>query len=178
MLNSKILYNGIMETIIKTVEITGIFYPVYADLEDAFKYNNAILGGTWENLDETSQAKLLVMATRKIDSYHYAGQKLDEKQPLKFPRIMRGGTVSDNEFLTLLCCKIATFYNDNGGYTSSSSGSSSGSGDILSNLKDYKIGDLQVTFKDDAKIDLTGLDNIVEEALSDWIKSNSMEIWL
>lgn len=177
MLNSKILYNSNMETIIKTIEITGIFYPVYADLEDAFKYNNAILGGTWENLDETSQAKLLVMATRKIDSYNYAGQKLDEKQPLKFPRVMRDGTVSDNELLTLLCCQIATFYNDNGGYSSNSS-TSVDSGDILNNLKDYKIGDLQVSFKDDAKIDLTGIDNIIEDALSDWLKSNSMEIWL
>lgn len=159
---------------IKTVEINNITYPVYADLDDAQKYNNAILNSTWENLDEKSQSQLLVMATRKIDSYKYTGTKVDEEQPLKFPRIMRNGTVSDDQLLTDLCCQVAAFYNDNG------SGGSSGSdtGNMLEQLKAYQIGDLHVTFKDNAQIDLTGLDDIIEDALKDWMMSNSMEIWL
>ena len=79
---------------IKTVEINEVIYPVYADLDDAEKYNNAILNSTWNERTETEQSQLLVMATRKIDSYKYTGTKIDENQALKFPRIMRNGTVS------------------------------------------------------------------------------------
>ena len=32
--------------------------------------------------------------------------------------------------------------------------------------------------QDDAKIDLSGLDDIIEQALKDWLTSQSMEIWL
>lgn len=157
----------------KTVEINEVIYPVYADLDDAEKYNNAILNSTWNERTETEQAQLLVMATRKIDSYKYTGTKIDENQPLKFPRIMRNGTVSDDNLLINLCCQVATYYNDNG-----SGGSGGSSGDLLNNLKEYKLGDFQVNFKDDAKIDLTGLDDIIEDALAEWLVSNSMEIWL
>lgn len=159
---------------VKTVEINNITYPVYADLDDAQKYNNAILNSTWGNLDETAQSQLLVMATRKIDSYKYTGTKVDEEQPLKFPRVMRNGTVSDDKLLTDLCCQVAAFYNDNG----SSGSSGSDTGNMLEQLKAYQIGDLHVTFKDNAQIDLTGLDDIIEGALKDWMMSNSMEIWL
>lgn len=156
----------------KYVIINEITYPVYADLQDAEIYNNAILNSTWGNLDETAQSQLLVMATRKIDSYKYVGTKVDPDQPLKFPRVMRNGTVSEDKLLTDLCCQVAAFYNDNG------SSGSSGSGNMLEQLKAYQIGDLHVTFKDNAQIDLTGLDDIIEGALKDWMMSNSMEIWL
>lgn len=161
----------------KIVEINNISYDVYADLKDAEKYNNAILGSTWSSLDEVSQSQLLVMATRKIDSYNYAGQPLLENQVLKFPRIMRNGVASNENLLTLLCCQIASFYNDNG--SASSSSSSGGESDnMLANVKDYKIGDFQISFKDDVKFDTTGIDSIIQGALSEWLKSNSMEIWL
>lgn len=157
----------------KTLNINGIEYYVYADLCDAHLYNNAIINSKWNTLEEIDQAKLLVMATRKIDSYNYTGEKVDKDQPLKFPRIMGSGKVSDDEVLTNLCCQIATYYNDSG------SGSSGGdSGNLLSNLKEYKIGDLQVNFKDDAQLDLSGLDDFIEQALKDWLMSQSMEIWL
>lgn len=161
---------------IKTVEINNVTYPVYADLDDAERYNNAIVGSNWSELDETTQSQYIVMATRKIDSYKYTGTKVDEEQPLKFPRIMRNGTISDDNVLTDLCCQVAAFYNTNG--SSSGSGSGSDTGNLLEQLKAYQIGDLHVTFKDDATLDLTGLDDLIEGALKDWLMSNSMEIWL
>ena len=158
----------------KTVNINGIEYNTYACLCEAEVYNNAILGSKWDTLEETDQAKLLVMATRKIDSYNYAGEKVDKDQPLKFPRIMSSGKTSDDKVLTDLCLQIANFYNTSG----NSSGSSADTSNLLSQLKEYKIGDLQVNFKDDAKIDLSGLDDFIEDALKDWLMSQSMEIWL
>ena len=157
----------------KTVIIDETEFYVYADLEDARLYNMAIVGSTWADLDDKTQAQYLVMATRKIDSYQYAGSKLSETQPLKFPRISQSGKVSSDQVLIDLCCQIATYYLSNG--TSSSGGDS---GNLLSNLKEYKIGDVQVNFKDDAQLDLNGLDDFIEQALKDWLMSQSMEIWL
>lgn len=157
----------------KYVTINEIEYPVYADLEDAQIYNNAILKSTWGTKTEEEQSQLLVMATRKIDSYSFAGQKIDPEQPLKFPRIMTNGTVSDDNLLTNLCCQVATYYNDN----SASSGGGD-SGNFLDAVENYQIGDLHVKFKSDATLDLSGLDDIIEQALKDWLSSQGMQIWL
>ena len=156
----------------KTVIINDIEYYVYADLEDARIYNNAIVGSTWNDKSEIEQSQRLVQATRKIDSYSYAGQKVSADQPLKFPRVMASGKVSDDDVLTQLCCQIATFYNDNG------STGGSDSGDFLSNVEKYQIGDLHVDFKKDATIDLSGIDDFIEGALKEWLSSQGMEIWL
>lgn len=157
----------------KYVIINEISYPVYADLQDAEIYNNAIVGSSWSTLDEKTQSQYLVMATRKIDSYNYTGQKVSETQPLKFPRVMANGKTSDDEVLTNLCCQIATYYYTNG-YSSSGGDSSN----LLSQLKEYKLADLQINFKDNATIDLSGIDDFIEQALKDWLMSQSMEIWL
>lgn len=158
----------------KTVTIDEETFYVYADLEDARLYNMAIVGSTWADKDEKERSQRLVQATRKIDSYSYAGEKLEPEQPLKFPRITSMGKVSDDNVLTQLCCQIATFYNDSG------SGSSSGgdSGNFLNNVENYQIGDLHVKFKSDATLDLSGIDDFIEGALKDWLTSQGMEIWL
>ena len=155
----------------KVVTINNIEYPVYADLTDASIYNNAIVGSTWATKTQTEQSQYLVMATRKIDSYNYCGQKVSQDQELKFPRIMSNGTVSDENLLTNLCCQVATYYCDNGS-------SSSDSGDFLSNVEKYQIGDLHVDFKKDATLDLTGLNDLIEQALKAWLINQGMEIWL
>lgn len=155
---------------IKQVTINEETYYVYADLTDATTYNNAIVGSTWAEKSATVQSQYLVMATRKIDSYSYTGKKVDENQPLKFPRIMNNGTVSDDNVLTQLCCQVATYYCDNG--------TSESSGEFLNGVENYQIGDLHVKFKSDAKIDLTGLDDYIEQALQEWLKNQGMEIWL
>ena len=158
----------------KYLIINEIEYPVYADLQDAEIYNNAIVGSTWADKDEKTRSQYLVMATRKIDSYSYAGEKVDPNQPLKFPRITSLCKVSDDNVLIQLCCQIATFYNDSG--SSSSSGGDSGS--FLNNVENYQIGDLHVKFKSDATLDLSGIDDFIEGALKDWLTSQGMEIWL
>lgn len=155
----------------KTVTINDIEYYVYADLDDATNYNNAIVGSTWADKDEDTQKKYLVMATRKIDMYSYAGEKVDEEQPLKFPRKMRTGKVSDDDLITTLCCLIATFYNDNGTSDSATS-------DFINAVDKYQIGDLHVEFKDNATLDLSGLDDYIEKMLQDWLLNQGMEIWL
>lgn len=157
----------------KTVIIDEETFYVYADLEDARLYNMAIVGSTWADKDEKERSQRLVQATRKIDSYNYAGRKLDDNQPLKFPRIMNNGKVSDEDTLIQLCCQIAAFYNDSG---SSSSGGDSGS--FLNNVENYQIGDLHVKFKSDATLDLSGIDDFIEDALKEWLSNQGMEIWL
>ena len=157
----------------KTVIIDEETFYVYADLEDARIYNMAIVGSSWSTLDEKTQSQYLVMGTRKIDSYNYTGQKVSETQPLKFPRVMANGKTSDDEVLTNLCCQIATYY-----YNSGSSSSGGDSGNFLNNVENYQIGDLHVKFKSDATLDLSGIDDFIEQALKDWLMSQSMEIWL
>lgn len=157
----------------KTVIIDEETFYVYADLEDVRLYNMAIVGSSWGTLDEKTQSQYLVMATRKIDLYNYTGQKVSETQPLKFPRVMANGKTSDDEVLTNLCCQIATYY-----YTNGSSSSGGDSSNLLSQLKEYKLADLQINFKDNATIDLSGIDDFIEQALKDWLMSQSMEIWL
>lgn len=157
----------------KTVNINGIEYNTYACLCEADVYNNAILGSKWNTLEETDQAKLLIQATRLIDSYKYVGEKQNPEQPLKFPRVTAGGKVSDDKVLTELCCQLAAYYLSNG--TSSSGGDSS---NILSQLDNYQIGDLKIGFKSDAQLDLSGLDDYILKALDDWMVSSSMQIWL
>ena len=157
----------------KTVNIYGKTYNTYACICDADTYNTAIYGSKWFDLDETAQAQYLVMATRKIDSYKYSGKKVSDDQPLKFPRVMRSGKTSDDNVLTQLCCQIATYYSVNGNNQSSVD-----NGSLISSLKEYKIGDLQVNFKDNSEIELAGIDDEIDKALDDWLLSNGMEIWL
>lgn len=155
----------------KTVTINNVQYYTYADLTDASIYNNAIVGSTWASKTEVERSQYLVMATRKIDSYNYSGRKISEEQELKFPRISSRGNVSDDNVLTQLCCQVATYYCDYG-----SSGSETG--DFMSNVENYQIGDLHVKFKSDATLDLQGLNDIIEQALKEWLLSQGMEIWL
>ena len=93
----------------KIVNINNIEYPVYADLDDASVYNNAIYGSTWSSLTPTIQSQLLIESTRVIDSYKYIGEKQNTEQPLKFPRVTASGKVSDEQTLIDLCCQIANY---------------------------------------------------------------------
>lgn len=154
----------------KTVTINNITYYTYADLTDASIYNNAIVGSIWAEKTAEVQSQYLVMATRKIDSYNYCGEKSDPNQLLDFPRVMANGKTSDDYVLTNLCCQLATYYCDNG--------NSGDSGDFLNNVSKYQIGDLHVDFKTNSEIELSGLDDLIEQALDDWLKNQGMEIWL
>ena len=59
----------------------------YATLEDAdaylqyrFEYQE------WNQLDDTEKERLLILATKHIDTENFLGKKTEEDQPLKFPR--------------------------------------------------------------------------------------------
>lgn len=160
----------------KYVEISGYKYYVYASIEEANRYCAAITGTPWNLLDDTAKAQRLVEATRKIDSYNYVGKKVDENQPLKFPRVNSRGVKSDDQVLTDLCCEIANYFATYG--TSSSGGGISE--ELLNNVEKYQIGDFNVTFKKDAeiKIDVDSFDDIIQKALKEWMYSQTMEIWL
>jgi hypothetical protein len=155
----------------KTLVINDITYYSYADLEDANIYNNAIYGSSWNSLDPVVQAQLLVESTRVVDSYKYIGEKVDPEQPLKFPRVMASGKVSDEQTLIDLCCEIANYIYKNGS-------SSSGGEGLLSGITKWQIGDVHIDLKDDATFDLGGIDDYILKALEDWMISSSMQIWL
>ena len=58
-------------------------------LEDANTYFEGRIGAeAWENADDAIKRNALEMATRKINSLPFRGHKLDETQPLAFPRRM------------------------------------------------------------------------------------------
>lgn len=155
----------------KYLIINEISYPTYADLEDASVYNNAIYGSAWSSLTPTIQSQLLVESTRVIDSYKYTGSKLQENQPLQFPRISQSGKTSNEQTLIDLCCQIANYIYKNGS-------SSSGGEGLLSGVTKWQIGDVHIDLKDDATFDWGGIDDFILKALSDWLISNSMQIWL
>jgi len=155
----------------KVLTINNIDYYSYADLDDANIYNNAIYGSTWASLNTVVQSQLLVEATRVIDNHKYTGEKVNSQQPLQFPRISASGKVSDDQVLINLCCEIASYIYKNGS-------SSSGGEGLLSGVTKWQIGDMHIDLKDDATFDLGGLDDFIEDALSDWLISNSMQIWL
>ena len=159
----------------KTVSIGGNNYYVYADLQDADVYCAAIKDSIWSALNETQQAQLLVMATRQIDSYKYIGSKVDENQPLKFPRVNSKGVQSDEQLLIDVTCQIANYMSVNGTSTSSASASQ-----LLAGISKWQVGDFNVTLKNDATItlDTSTLDDLIKDLLEDWLVSRSMEIWL
>jgi hypothetical protein len=61
----------------------------YCSLEFAENYisGNYSLGSTWETLDESNKARLLITATANLDNLTFRGLKEKEEQPLAFPRI-------------------------------------------------------------------------------------------
>lgn len=95
------------------ININGKEYPTYATVEQADEYFQASYGSEWENLDDDTKEKLLVTATRSIDKSEYRGKKVDEKQPLQFPRIING-KLTDDDLLMRACCEEAIAIYDNG----------------------------------------------------------------
>ena len=61
----------------------------YVSLEDANTYFEGRIGAeAWESADDAIKRNALEMAHRKINSLPFRGHKLDETQPLAFPRRM------------------------------------------------------------------------------------------
>lgn len=147
-------------------------YYAYATVEDADIYFKAKFGSTWASKEELTKQQLLITATRMIDARQYAGTELVPNQPLQFPRQFRSGAVSDDDLVTACCFELAD-----------SLGTSGGSGNVdssmLSGIKSYKVGDVDVTMKDDAEIKITSQDDIIDDMLKPYLTDvGGAKIWL
>ena len=80
----------------KQVEINGNLYNTYATVDEADSYFAATFGSEWDNVGQTQKPQLLVTATRLIDKKDFQGVKVDENQPLKLPRVLADGTITDD----------------------------------------------------------------------------------
>lgn len=138
----------------KTINVNGKDFYTYATVEEANEYFSVIYGSEWENISENQKQKLLLTATRIIDRQDYQGQKVDENQPLKFPRIINGKETSE-DLLIIACCELATdIYSDNGV-------------DGVNNLKSVSLGDSSVSFAEGENSCEDDL--IIERYLSDYL---------
>lgn len=154
-----------------TITINDIEYNSYASIEEADQYLNIKYGSNWSTYDENKKAKLLVNATREIDKRDYQGVKVDEEQPLKFPRLI-AGVETDENLVKQACIVLA----DNLALTSSSSGGGTAN---LQAIKSMKVGDTDITFKDDAVLvdSATAASGVIDDLLKPYLKGNA-EVWL
>ena len=74
-------------------------YYAYGSIDEANKYLSAKYGSNWNAKEDDTKKQLLISATRLIDTYSYAGAKLEANQPLEFPRQFRHGSLSDDDLV-------------------------------------------------------------------------------
>lgn len=153
-----------------TITINNIEYNSYASVEEADQYLNVKYGSKWSTYDDDKKAKLLVNATREIDKREYQGVKVDEKQPLKFPRIIVG-VQTDDELVKQACIELA----DGLALTSNGTGGVSN----LQAIESFKVGNTDVKFKDDAP--LVDAEQLTDDAIKTFLKlylKGNAEVWL
>lgn len=147
-------------------------YYAYGSVEEADKYLSAKYGSTWSTKTEDTKKQLLISATRLIDKYEYAGAKLESTQPLEFPRQFRDGSLSDDDLVMSCCFEVA----DSLGTSGSTGGVDTS---VLSGVKSYKVGDVDVTFKDDATIEVSTQEDIIKAFLGRYMTDiGGAKIWL
>ena len=135
-------------------------YYTYATVSEANDYFAASFGSEWSEVSETDKPKLLVTATRLIDKKNYQGEKVDEEQPLKFPRII-ADEQTDDDLIMEACCELAmSLYFDGD--------SSSISGINMKNVQSVSLGDSSISFKDGANLE-SDQDAIIDYYLSDYL---------
>ena len=142
----------------KTITIDTKQYYTYATVSEANDYFAATFGSEWSEVSEADKSKLLVTATRVIDKRDYQGQKVDENQHLKFPRIIDKEQTDDNLLITA-CCEVAMSLYINGGSSTNAS---------INNIQSVSLGDSSVSFKEGASIE-TDENYIIEDYLSDYL---------
>lgn len=139
----------------KQITINSKEYNVYATVSEADEYFAAKFGSEWANVGENQKPQLLVTATRFIDTKDYAGKKVDDLQPLKFPRLLNS-VESNDELLTLACCEIAESIYKNNGIDNN-----------VANIKSVSMGDSSISFKGNDKNE-SEPDQLVSNLLSDY----------
>lgn len=154
-----------------TITINNIEYNSYASVEEADWYLNVKYGSNWSTFDDDKKAILLVNATREIDKREYQGVKVDEKQPLKFPRII-AGVQTDDELVKQACIELAD------GLALTSTGTSGGAANLQA-IKSMKVGNTDIEFKDDAVLvdPAQVASGVIDDLLEPYLKGNA-EVWL
>lgn len=153
-----------------SLDINGVTYNSYVSVEEADQYLNVKYGSNWSTYNEDKKAKLLVNATREIDKRDYQGIKVHEEQPLKFPRLI-AGVETDENLVKQACIELA-----DGMAVVLGAGSSSAN---LQAIKSMKVGDTDITFKDDAVLQdpATVASSVIDDLLKPYLKGNA-EVWL
>ena len=83
----------------KTVKINDIEYPVYCTVEEAEQYFATKLDASqWKTLNDDDKAKVLVEATRKLNTLKYEGFPVSTEQPLAFPRYFKPNFLSKRTY--------------------------------------------------------------------------------
>lgn len=144
----------------KTVKINNKDYNVYATVEDANTYFAPIFDSEWLSLSDNDKKKLLVTATLQIDKKNYQGKKVDENQPLKFPRII-ADEQTDDDLLMTACCEVAMSLYSEGD-------SSSINGINIQSVQSVSLGDSSISFKEGANLE-SDQDVIINDYLSDYL---------
>ena len=154
-----------------TITINNIEYNSYASVEEADQYLNVKYGSNWSTYDDDKKAKLLVNATREIDKREYQGVKVDEQQPLKFPRII-AKVQTDDELVKQACIELAD------GLALTSTGTGGGSANLQA-IKSMKVGNTNIEFKDDAVLvdPAQVASSVIDDLLEPYLKGNA-EVWL
>lgn len=120
----------------KTITIGETNYPVYATVSDADQYFFTTYGQKWCSLDTSIKERLLISATRTIDTGDWIGIKKDQEQPLEFPRVYSINQETDENILMMACCEEAmSIYED-------------GSSDAkdMKGVKSLRVQDTEITF--------------------------------
>lgn len=155
-----------------TITINDIEYNSYVTLEEANAYLNVKYGSNWSTYDDNKKKLLLVNATREIDKREYQGCKVEEEQPLKFPRII-GCKQTDENLVKQAAMELAD------GLALTSTGTAGGGVLNLQAIESFKVGDTAVTFKDDVPLEdaFTVASGIIDNLLDAYLKGNA-EVWL
>lgn len=144
----------------KTITIDTKEYYTYATVSEANDYFAAAFNSEWLEVSETDKPKLLITATRLIDKKNYQGEKVEEEQHLKFPRII-ADEQTDDELLVQTCCELAmSLYFDGD--------SSSINGINIQNVQSVSLGDSSISFKEGANLE-SDQDAIIDDYLSDYL---------
>lgn len=154
-----------------TITINDFDFLSYVTVEDADKYFSAKFGSAWADIEKADKEKLLVTATREIESLQFQGLELDPEQPLRFPRIICCSQIeADDEKLIACCAEMANaFYNV--GVMANSIATPN-----AENIKSMSIGDTSITFKDGASIEAdvftATAKPIAKKFLGKWLQGN------
>ena len=135
-------------------------YYTYATVSEANDYFAASFASEWSEVSDADKPKLLVTATRLIDKKNYQGEKVDEEQHLKFPRII-ADEQTDDKLVMEACCELAmSLYFDGD--------SSSINGINMKSVQSVSLGDSSISFKDGANLE-SDQDAIIDDYLSDYL---------